>query len=736
MYGPFDRELGKVEKGHIRIKTKEERKYYDLLGAHLTHFFADYALFRKIVKAIYPEAKETDIQKYSVAITSNGRRGKAFGIWIEGYGKHAEEVPAWEYPKLSLFYRLLTALTAMKYNLDIENAYRALSVELPKRLGHRVPKPEEINEIERTVNELVREGMLPERAKRDVIDLAKELSQIVYELFPRKESALEHREKVIKQIKKYRKWGIEEHDLGVYWYEVVLEDVLKKHSKNITEIMRREAAQQPTPTTVPTKTITQKIPSEVEEAFKALKGMGVDLKLETGNVAERKAKIYAWLMQNGLIHVEQEGEKVRIIPTEKMHQLIAKHGKTAGAILKWAAEEGVGLEHVEPVGRIVSALEELRQIAKKKDPALAKTLEKAMKSKHTIKELYYLLQGEYAPEDLSKRWSEQFGRVDFYRLFEQYPELAKATLKAMEEMEKKGLTAPPVPRYWTDLLRDLREGKVDQKKIEEYLAFTTYGKHVFNSLHSIAGEELPEDGKEIEALIKNVMTHNRGVAEAVLTRIGVSEEAKARGMEYLERNVEQLAQIIAHMKDPNHLDRVERKIAPILEKLPAKGRRIGLFKKEKSPREKVEDLAEQVVNVIRAGAKEEDIQDLFRQAAKLKEELRQHIGEQEADRLVRMITAPAVAEMWKKRLNGRDPAKEYVKIVAQDNLHRFIGLEPKLKEIRRTMPTGEEAVRAHDDLVRHLTTWELQGTMVEREPFLKRIRTKEALKNIVERHYG
>lgn len=67
-----------------------------------------------------------------------------------------------------------------------------------------------------------------------------------------------------------------------------------------------------------------------------------------------------------IITVEQEGEKAIVKPTEKMHEILAKYGKAAGAILKWAAEEGVGLRHVNPVGKIISVLEKLRQIVKKK----------------------------------------------------------------------------------------------------------------------------------------------------------------------------------------------------------------------------------------------------------------------------------------------------------------------------------------------------------------------------------
>ncbi|AHF80572.1 hypothetical protein [Thermococcus paralvinellae] len=225
--------IGKLAelKADTFAERRKRKKYHDTLGEHLHHFHDDYELFRKIVKTLYPEAEETEIQKYAVQIESSGDRSKGFGIWIEGYGKHAEQVPAWEYPKLSLFYRLLTALTAMKHHLDIEDAYRALSVELPKRLSHRVSRPDEIDEIEKKVEELVKEGLIPEFSKRDVVDLAKELSEIVYEIFPDKESILKHRERILKQTREDRSWGVKDKGLGDYWYEVVLRDVLKKHSK-------------------------------------------------------------------------------------------------------------------------------------------------------------------------------------------------------------------------------------------------------------------------------------------------------------------------------------------------------------------------------------------------------------------------------------------------------------------------------------------------------------------------
>ncbi|NJE06092.1 hypothetical protein E3E36_08060 [Thermococcus sp. M36] len=672
MYGPYEKEIGGVERGHIRRKTKEEKKYHDALDEHLPHFHDDYALFRKIVKAIYPEAKETDIQKYGVIISSDGRRGKGFGIWIEGYGKHAEEVPAWEYPKLSLFYRLLTALTAMKHNLDIENAYRALSVELPKRLGHRVPKPEEIQEVEKTINKLVREGMLPERAKEDVIDLAKELSQIVYEAFPNKESVLEHRERIKKQIRRDESWGVKDKGLGDYWYEVVLEDVLKKHSKNIAEIMRREAAQQPTPTTVPTKTITQKIPSEVEEAFKTLKGMGVDLKLETGNVAERKAKIYAWMVQNGLIHVEQEEEKVRIVPTKKMHQLIAKHGKAAGAILKWAAEEGVGLEHVEPVGRIVSALEELRQETKRENTKLAEALWRVMKRKTAVKELNLLVSGLISPKDLSQLWG-----IDFRELLKN-EKLRSALLTAVEGAEKSGLASPEVPAEWVPFLEKLKANSITEKDLRSALNLATVGRMTFSALESVAIRGLPTEAEEIEKLLLGVL---KKTPDFLPFDAEVTEE--------LEEELRELATVLALMKDESYIERLEENIAPIIEKIP-ETRKVGLFRRD-SPRRKVEDFVAVLMSGKLTGEEAEE------KAEELRDYLREYLSEEEIAELIEVITLPFTA---KALLETYETAEDFLFAYAHARAARYLTIEGHLMEALK----GGSYEGLHDSLVRTLAS--------------------------------
>lgn len=533
-------------------------------------------------------------------------------------------------------------------------------------------------------------------------------------------------EEVAKVIAKFvDAWGPDNINHAQIWLERGsnmddLEEFIKKYAKDpektfqyleeLRQVMHKyikpKGLRPPTTgtpaTKAATKPITEKEPSEVEETFKTLKNLGVDLKLETGNVAERKAKIYAWLVNKGLITVEQEGGKIKVKPTEKMHELLARHGNAAGAVLKWAAEEGVGLEHVKPVSKILAALEEVRQRAKSEDPALAKALEKALGSKHTIRELYYLLQGHYTPEELSERWSKNFGKIDLITLFERHPELAKATLEAMRKIEETGISTPPVPSYWLDLLRKVRSGHVRKEDVDRYLAMATYGKHVFTTLHSLAGAPLPERGKDIETLLKSLREPARIASEAVLQRMGVNEDRRRQGIEYMNRNIDQLAHIIAHLKDPRHIEEIERELEPIVNKLPEQGRKIGLFKREKSPREKVEVMAAMVVEFIEGRG---ELREILHYGENLRKELREYVGD-EADRLLGAMIAPAVAAELRRR---GESAEELLARVSYESLRRFTSIELKLKELRK----GASNERIHDDLLRHLAFWDMPGIPAE-----------------------
>ncbi|WP_457750887.1 hypothetical protein [Thermococcus sp.] len=406
-------------------------------------------------------------------------------------------------------------------------------------------------------------------------------------------------------------------------------------------------------TEVSLTTITKKEPSEVEETFKTLKNLGVDLRLETGNVAERKAKIYAWLMQNGLITVEQEGEKVTVKPTEKMHQLLAKHGKAAGAILKWAAEEGVSLEHVEPVAKILATLEEFRQIAKKKDPALAKTLEKAMKSKHTTRELLHALTGLLTIEELSEAWRERFG-LSLMELLRGSPELTGAFLEAMENMRE--LASPSVPVEWLPFLEAAESGE----GLGEALEKATLYRMTFSAYESLAVRGLPGDGREVVRAMEEVLERAKTM---------VPEVAPFEG---LEREVETLAELVALMKDGSYIEVIEAEVTPMLERVP-ETRKVGLFRRE-SPRRKVEDF---VAVLMEGNLGEEEAEE---KAEELGKYLKSYMGREEARELVRKLLVPFRARLL---LRKHGSAENFLFDYAHAKASRCLHIEAHLAEALR-----------------------------------------------------
>lgn len=520
-------------------------------------------------------------------------------------------MPAWEYPKLSLFYRLLTSLTAMKHNLDLEDAFRALSVELPKRLGHRVPRPEEIDELERKVNELVQEGLLPETAKQDVVDLAKELSQIVYEVLPDKEVLLEYDKKILKQVRKDRSWGVKGKTLGDYWYEVVLEDVLKKYSNRVSEIMKRGAPQVPKeeekmPTT---KTVTKTEPSVEEKALQALKSMGIDVKLETGNVAERKAKIFAWLEREGLVQVKEENGKPVVVPTEEFHRMVSRVGpKAAAAMIKWAAEENEPLSRALRVAKVLEALDG-----------------KLPEGKGVIRSLNLFTAGLLSLEDLSKLWG-----LNVTDLLKSSPEAAKALLEAMDGE----LTVPEVPAEWFPILERLRANPTEED-LRKALNMATSGRMAFSALESTAIRGLPERGEEIEELLSEIL---RKTPELLPFSVEVPEE--------LEEEFRRLSRVLALMKDSSYIERVEGEVLPLVEKLP-EGKRLGLFRRE-SPRKRVEDFA---VLLTEGGLSEEEAEE---RAGELKDYLKSYLSGEEAEKLVDALLLTFRAKRLKERYGSAE----------------------------------------------------------------------------------
>ncbi|WP_157255015.1 hypothetical protein [Palaeococcus ferrophilus] len=520
-------------------------------------------------------------------------------------------MPAWEYPKLSLFYRLLTSLTAMKHNLDLEDAFRALSVELPKRLGHRVPKPEEIDELEKKVNELVQEGLLPETAKQDVVDLAKELSQIVYEVFPDKKSVLKHREKILTQINKDRSWGVKGKSLGDYWYEVVLEDVLKKHSNRVSEIMKRGAPQVPKeeekmPTT---KTITKTEPSVEEKALQALKSMGIDVKLEGRETAERKAKIFAWLEREGLVEVEEENGKPVVVPTEEFHRMVSRVGpKAAAAVIKKASEENEPLSRALRIAKVLEALDG-----------------KLPEGKGVIRSLNLFTAGLLSLEDLSRLWG-----VDAKELLKSSPGAVKALLEAMEEFE---LTAPEVPVEWLPILERLRDNPTEED-LRRALSMATVGRMTFSALESTAIRGLPERSEEIEALLSGIL---RKTPELLPFSVEIPGE--------LEEEFRELSRVLALMKDASYLEKIEAEVSPLVEKLPEG--RVGLFRRE-SPRKRVEDFA---VLLTEGSLSEEEAEE---RAEELKGYLKSYLSGEEAEKLVDTLLLPFRAKRLKERYGSAE----------------------------------------------------------------------------------
>lgn len=499
----------------------------------------------------------------------------------------------------------------MKHNLDLEDAFRALSVELPKRLGHRVPKPEEIDELERKVNELVQEGLIPETAKQDVVDLAKELSQIVHEVFPDKESVLKHREKILKQTNRDRSWGVKGKSLGDYWYEVVLEDVLKKHSNRVSEIMKRGAPQLPKeeekmPTT---KALTKTEPSVEEKALQALKSMGIDVKLETGNVAERKAKIFAWLEREGLVGVKEENGRPVVVPTEEFYRMVSRVGpKATASMIKRASEENEPLSRALRVAKVLEALDG-----------------KLPEGKGVIRVLNLFTAGLLSLEDLSGLWG-----LNVEELLKSSPEAVKALLEAMDGE----LTVPEVPVEWLPLLERLRDNPTEED-LRKALNVATAGRMAFSALESTAIRGLPERGEEIETLLSGIL---RKTPELLPFPVEVPEE--------LEEEFGELSRVLALMKDSSYIERVEGEVLPLVEKLP-ESTRVGLFRRD-SPRKRVEDFA---VLLTEGNLSEEEAEE---RAGELKDYLKSYLSGEEAKKLVETLLLPFRAKRLREKYGSAE----------------------------------------------------------------------------------
>jgi len=453
-----------------------------------------------------------------------------------------------------------------------------------------------------------------------------------------------------------------DHSVGKRLLETLpeLKEAIEKHSDKITQLAdelaelrkKREAIEEAQRAGKTVAVIEKKEPSVEDLTIETLKGMGMDLKLETENIAERKANIYSWLKENGLIKVEERDGRKIVRPTEKLHALVGKHGgNVAAAMIKWAAEEGVGLEHVEPVAKILAALEEYRQIAKKQDPKLAKALEKAMRNKHTVRELVYVVVGMLPIGELSEKWRENFG-LPLMELLRKKPELTKAFLGSMENL--KELASFNVPLEWLPFL-EAAEG--DKDELREALNRATLYRMTFSAYESLAIRGLPKEGREVAKLMIEVLER----ARSMVPEVEVFDE--------LREEVETLAELTALMKDGSYLEVLEAELDPFLEKVP-ETRKVGLFKRE-SPRRKVEDFA----TLLMEGNLSEN--EAERKAGELKEYLKSHLASEDVEKLVAGLMLPF---RGRKLLEKHGTAEGFLFEYAHAKASRCLLIEAHLAE--------------------------------------------------------
>ncbi|ALM75258.1 hypothetical protein TBCH5v1_1338 [Thermococcus barophilus] len=448
-------------------------------------------------------------------------------------------------------------------------------------------------------------------------------------------------------IKKYAK-----DPEKAFQYLEELRQVMHKYIK--PKGLRPPTTGAPATGTSTTKIITEKEPALEDVAIESLKRMGVDLKLETGNIPERKSKIFSWLVQNGLIRVEEENGKPVVRATEKLNRIVGKVGaKSAAAMIKWAAEEGVGKEHVEPVAKILGALEEFRQVAKKEDPALAKALEKAMKSKHTVRELLHVSVGLISVEELSERWKDKFG-LTLIELLGKNPELTRAFIESMENLSE--LASHEVPVEWVPLLKML-DGKPSKEELERALERATLLRMVFSSYESLAIRGLQGNGRDITRGMLDILER----AKVMVPSADITDEPRAE--------LEILSKVTALMKDETYIEAIEEDVTQIVANIP-ETRKVELFKRE-SPRRKVEDF---VAVLMEGNLSEEEAEE---KGEELERYLRNYLDEKEAKELVNNIMIPFRARLLLKRYGI---AEDFLFDYAHSKASRLLLLEARLTE--------------------------------------------------------
>ncbi|GAB6101314.1 hypothetical protein JCM16138_05370 [Thermococcus atlanticus] len=447
---------------------------------------------------------------------------------------------------------------------------------------------------------------------------------------------------------------LEKHPNKGQFYKVaeeIKQEFQKLHGDEIKQRLKKRKEKRTVTSAI--KIITEREPALEDVAIESLKRMGVDLKLETGNIPERKSKIFSWLVQNGLIRVEEENGKPVVKATEELNRIVGRYGKATGAMIKWAAEEGVSKEHVEPVAKILGALEEFRQVAKKEDPALAKALEKAMKSKHTVRELLHVSVGLISVEELSERWKDEFG-LSLIELLGKNPELTRAFIESMENLSE--LASHEVPVEWVPLLKML-DGKPPKEELERALERATLLRMVFSAYESLAIRGLQGNGRDITRGMMDILER----AKVMVPSADITDEIRAE--------LEVLSKVTALMKDETYIEAIEEEVTQILAKIP-ETRKIGLFKRE-SPRRKVEDF---VAVLMEGNLSEEEAEE---RGEELGRYLRNYLDEKEAKELVNNIMIPFRARLLLKRYGT---AEDFLFDYAHSKASHLLLLEARLAE--------------------------------------------------------
>ena len=444
-----------------------------------------------------------------------------------------------------------------------------------------------------------------------------------------------------------------------------MEKLAEKMEEDFKEVEQEPTAAATFPAST-TKIITKKEPALEDIAIESLKRMGVDLKLETGNVPERKSKIFSWLVQNGLIKVEEENGKPVVRATDELNRIVGKIGaKSAAAMIKWAAEEGAAKEHVEPLAKILGALEEFRQVAKRDDPALAKALKKAMKSKHTVRELLHVSVGMLPLEELSEKWKDKFG-LSLIELLRKSPELTGAFIESMGNLRE--LASHEVPVEWVSLLKML-DGKTPKEELERALKRVTLLRMVFSAYESLAIRGLPENGKDVTRRMMDILER----AKVMVPSADITNELRAE--------LQVLSKVTALMKDETYIEAIEEAVAPIVAKIP-ETKKVGLFKRE-SPRRKVEDF---VAVLMEGNLSEEEAEA---KGEELERYLRDYLGEKEARELVNNLMLPFRAKLLLKRYSATE---DFLFDYAHSKASRLLLIEARLAETLRGRKVPHDAI--------------------------------------------